>query len=156
MTFEDFCGLICYDGKHIQLPCTIDDILALGDEFQIDKDFSTESVASIFIPIDDSRFSMVLFGVRDGANMHAQEYAEEACVLWVNFNDGSKFSLNSDLFRDMSTEEVYDVLGTASIEYELGNVYTYYADGYELDITFQVDDNGIFSGVRLCRRKGEV
>ena len=36
MTFEDLCGLFYYNDVQLKFPCTLDEILALDEEFELD------------------------------------------------------------------------------------------------------------------------
>lgn len=151
MTFEDLCGLIYYKDTQLHFPCTIDEILALNENWKTDKNYG----------VDGDKSSTIIYEVDEDGN-------EQPCFIVGTYSEGSL-----DSFANVSTQfafgttmdyafsegglsfagvkggdsaiEIEKKLGEASTEYEGGCCYSYIQDDVELLLTFDFDENNFTS-----------
>lgn len=85
MTFEDLCGLVYYKDTQLHFPCTIDEILALNENWKTDKNYG----------VDGDKSSAIIYEVDEDGN-------EQPCFIVGTYSEGSL-----DSFADVSTRFVF-------------------------------------------------
>ena len=151
MTFEDLCGFVYYKDTQLHFPCTIDEILALNENWKTDKNYG----------VDGDKSSTIIYEVDEDGN-------EQPCFIVGTYSEGSL-----ENFEDVSTQfafgttmdyafsdgglsfagikggdsvaEVEKILGEASEEYEDGCCYSYIQNDMELLLTFDYNENNFTS-----------
>lgn len=151
MTFEDLCSLVYYKDTQLHFPCTLDEILALNENWKTDKDYG----------VDGDKSATLIYEVDEEGN-------EQHCFLVGTYSEGSLES-----FADVSTQfafgttmdyafsegglsfagikggdaaiEIEKILGEASVEYEGGCCYSYTQNDMEILLTFDYNENNFTS-----------
>lgn len=147
MTFEDLCSLFYYKDKQLQFPCTIDEILALNENWKTDKNYG----------VDGDKSATLIYELDGQGN-------EQPCFLVGTYSEGSLES-----FVDASTQfvfmpydyafnsglslaeinvcdkvlEVSDILGKPSCEEPGYQCYYFKNDDKKLKLDFGYDESNI-------------
>lgn len=178
MTFEDLKGLIYYNGVQLHLPCTIDEIVSLCDEVELDlygdeyeyedtdgikKTYVVTDVASLKKFDKDGNFiDSISIGTRYG---DLNNYNDICKFYSFNVGDGENNTLNYCFYKDLLSfngiqygddfSKVKDLLGEPSLEqlHSNGNVWfcMYYFKENDKIICFEFDgtEEGKFTSARF-------
>ncbi len=117
MTTDDLCGMLYYNGRQLQLPLTVDDFLALNENWIFDgADSDGYFLGSIYETDEDGKINWaksMLISVLTGENPDSYSDANRQ-FLMSSFDLGG-FSLNGDIEIGDDYSELKAVFGEPNI-----------------------------------------
>ena len=155
MTFEDLCGLVYYKDTQLHFPCTIDEILALNENWGTDKFYGKEGgkdAAQVYdySNSDKGQYVCTLGTISDGnleiyedVSLHfhfSTDYTEDAGFTFNGVKNGTDMSEIKSVFG----EPIYEDLGYSC--------YEFMEDAKEAILEFRFKDNK-FTGIHLTIRR---
>ena len=145
MTFEDLCGLFYYKDTQLKFPCTLDEILALDEEFQERFYSENKSVSKIF-KTDENGFDLDSITLGTNGDLNSNDDVSK-CFHFVNIaKESQEYSFYQDVLSFNSVHYGDDILLIKELLGKPGYEETGYCNYY-----FYKENKSIFFRISVYR-----
>ena len=160
MTFEDLCGLFYYKDTQLKFPCTLDEILALDEEF-IAGEYEEARRFTCIYKYDDNGVILDFIGMSTNGDLNSYEDISNRFIF--NVGSGStEYSFYQDVLsfngvhRGADFSAVKELLGEPSYEENRCCGYYFRQDNKSISLEFSYTENYKFEYACFGYEKGNV